>query len=153
RWSESVFEYSFCREDRVHKMASGETRARILATSKTRVCWPIQQESPMTSSIRSRRDFLAALATTGAVAIFATATAPAFAGTNAPSSAAVESVEAAQASAAMRMASTEAFATGAATVRPDDTSIRPFKFHATDEELADLKRRIKATKWPEREID
>ncbi|MCH8614811.1 epoxide hydrolase 1 [Sphingomonas sp. SM33] len=32
-----------------------------------------------------------------------------------------------------------------------DTSIRPFKYHATDEELADLKRRIKATKWPERE--
>jgi len=32
-----------------------------------------------------------------------------------------------------------------------DTSIRPFKYHATDAELADLKRRIKATKWPERE--
>ena len=32
-----------------------------------------------------------------------------------------------------------------------DTSIRPFKYHATDEELADLKRRIKATKWPDRE--
>ena len=33
-----------------------------------------------------------------------------------------------------------------------DTSIRPFKFHATDEQLADLKRRIKATKWPTREL-
>jgi pimeloyl-ACP methyl ester carboxylesterase len=32
-----------------------------------------------------------------------------------------------------------------------DTSIRPFKYRATDEELADLKRRIKATKWPDRE--
>jgi len=32
-----------------------------------------------------------------------------------------------------------------------DTSIRPFKYHASDAELADLKRRIKATKWPERE--
>ncbi|HTO70884.1 MAG TPA: epoxide hydrolase [Myxococcota bacterium] len=32
-----------------------------------------------------------------------------------------------------------------------DTSIRPFKFHATDPQLADLKRRIKATKWPDRE--
>ena len=32
-----------------------------------------------------------------------------------------------------------------------DTSIRPFKYHATDEELANLKRRIKATKWPDRE--
>jgi pimeloyl-ACP methyl ester carboxylesterase len=34
-----------------------------------------------------------------------------------------------------------------------DTSIRPFKYHATDAELADLKRRIAATKWPEREND
>jgi pimeloyl-ACP methyl ester carboxylesterase len=35
---------------------------------------------------------------------------------------------------------------------PDgDASIRPFQFHATDEELADLKRRIAATRWPERE--
>src|SRR6476619_146435 len=42
---------------------------------------------------------------------------------------------------------------GAATtaVAAGDTSIRPFKYRATDEELADLKRRIKATKWPDRE--
>jgi pimeloyl-ACP methyl ester carboxylesterase len=32
-----------------------------------------------------------------------------------------------------------------------DSSIRPFSFHATDEDLADLKRRIAATRWPERE--
>ena len=32
-----------------------------------------------------------------------------------------------------------------------DTSIRPFKYRASDEELADLKRRIRATKWPDRE--
>jgi len=31
------------------------------------------------------------------------------------------------------------------------TSIRPFEFHASDEELADLKRRVAATRWPERE--
>jgi len=29
-----------------------------------------------------------------------------------------------------------------------DTSIRPFKYHASDAELADLKRRIKSTRWP-----
>lgn len=34
----------------------------------------------------------------------------------------------------------------------DDKSIRPFTFHASDQELADLKRRIKATRWPEREL-
>jgi pimeloyl-ACP methyl ester carboxylesterase len=40
-----------------------------------------------------------------------------------------------------------------ATVEPSgDTSIRPFEFHASDEELADLKRRIEATRWPEREL-
>ena len=32
-----------------------------------------------------------------------------------------------------------------------DSSIRPFQFHATDEQLADLKRRILATRWPEKE--
>jgi pimeloyl-ACP methyl ester carboxylesterase len=32
-----------------------------------------------------------------------------------------------------------------------DTAIRPFKFHASDEALADLRGRIAATKWPERE--
>jgi len=36
-------------------------------------------------------------------------------------------------------------------VAPGDTSIRPFKFHATDAQLADLKRRVRATNWPERE--
>jgi pimeloyl-ACP methyl ester carboxylesterase len=33
-----------------------------------------------------------------------------------------------------------------------DSSIRPFSFHASDEDLADLKRRIAATRWPEREL-
>ena len=39
----------------------------------------------------------------------------------------------------------------AAAEQSGDTSIRPFKYRATDEELADLKRRVKATKWPDRE--
>ncbi len=34
----------------------------------------------------------------------------------------------------------------------DDPSIRPFKFHASAEALADLRRRIAATKWPSREL-
>jgi pimeloyl-ACP methyl ester carboxylesterase len=32
-----------------------------------------------------------------------------------------------------------------------DTSIRPFQFRASDDALADLKRRITATRWPQRE--
>jgi len=34
----------------------------------------------------------------------------------------------------------------------DDVAIRPFRYHASAEELADLKRRVLATKWPSREI-
>src|SRR6266508_2519018 len=44
------------------------------------------------------------------------------------------------------------------TMTPLDTArqtatdaIRPFQFHASDEDLADLRQRIKATRWPERE--
>ena len=31
-------------------------------------------------------------------------------------------------------------------------AVRPFEYHASDAELADLKRRITATRWPEREL-
>jgi len=33
-----------------------------------------------------------------------------------------------------------------------DTAIRPFHFHATEEQLADLRRRILATRWPSKEL-
>jgi pimeloyl-ACP methyl ester carboxylesterase len=40
-----------------------------------------------------------------------------------------------------------------ATIEPaDDPSIQPFQYHASDAELADLKRRILATKWPSEEL-
>jgi len=39
----------------------------------------------------------------------------------------------------------------AASESSGDTSIRPFRYRASDEDLAELKRRIKATRWPERE--
>ena len=34
----------------------------------------------------------------------------------------------------------------------EDTAIRPFSFRASDDDLADLKRRIRATRWPTREL-
>jgi pimeloyl-ACP methyl ester carboxylesterase len=41
---------------------------------------------------------------------------------------------------------------GAAAETAGDSSIRPFQFRASDEDLADLKRRIAATRWPDREL-
>ena len=34
----------------------------------------------------------------------------------------------------------------------DKTAIRPFQFNFSDAELADLRKRVNATKWPEREL-
>jgi pimeloyl-ACP methyl ester carboxylesterase len=39
-----------------------------------------------------------------------------------------------------------------AVSQTDSTEIRPFHFTATEEQLADLRRRVAATKWPEREL-
>ena len=41
---------------------------------------------------------------------------------------------------------------GTAPKMASDTSIRPFQYHATDEELADLRRRVKSARWPSREL-
>src|SRR5437588_13035636 len=41
--------------------------------------------------------------------------------------------------------------TSLSTVATDE-SIHPFQFHAADETLADLRRRIAATNWPESEL-
>jgi hypothetical protein len=41
--------------------------------------------------------------------------------------------------------------TAAAPVLSGDTSIRPFKFKASNEALMDLRRRVAGTKWPDRE--
>ena len=42
---------------------------------------------------------------------------------------------------------------GAPEVEPSakDASIRPFEFRASDEDLADLRRRILAARWPDKE--
>jgi pimeloyl-ACP methyl ester carboxylesterase len=47
----------------------------------------------------------------------------------------------------------EAAASGGGTTGAQgNPAIRPFKFHASDADLADLKRRIKATRWPDPEL-
>jgi pimeloyl-ACP methyl ester carboxylesterase len=45
------------------------------------------------------------------------------------------------------------FVMGGTTDRPaENRSIRPFSFHASNDDLADLKQRISATRWPGREL-
>jgi pimeloyl-ACP methyl ester carboxylesterase len=44
------------------------------------------------------------------------------------------------------------FRTTATRAASEDTSIRPFTFHASDEALTDLRRRVEATKWPSQEL-
>src|SRR5262245_35359977 len=41
--------------------------------------------------------------------------------------------------------------TAAAATDPNGTAIRPFKVHVPEETLVDLKRRLKATRWPDDE--
>lgn len=40
---------------------------------------------------------------------------------------------------------------GVPVLAQDAASIRPFRFCASDEALADLRRRIAATRWPDKE--
>ena len=39
-----------------------------------------------------------------------------------------------------------------AAAKPSADAIRPFRVHVPDEALADLKRRVEATRWPDKEI-
>jgi pimeloyl-ACP methyl ester carboxylesterase len=97
-----------------------------------------------------RRHFLAT-ALVGAVGATLPVTAAHASTMTPPSPAGAQTVPPAPASEAAATPSSIIGASAATFELSGDTSIRPFHYHATDEELADLKRRIKATKWPERE--
>jgi len=89
-------------------------------------------------SIIGKRNRLAATALAGAIAIFL----PAVVAHAETSSPARSGVEVAQAS-----------VNGASEAQPAvDETIRPFQFRATDEAIADLQRRVKATRWPSQEL-
>src|SRR2546423_7167735 len=49
------------------------------------------------------------------------------------------------------MASTNSTKAGAATAVAEDTAIRPFRINVPEEALVDLRRRVAATRWPEKE--
>ncbi|KQU89924.1 multidrug MFS transporter [Ensifer sp. Root31] len=89
-------------------------------------------------SIIGKRNRLAAYALAGTIAIFL----PAVVAHAETSSPARSGIQVAQAS-----------VNGASDAQPAvDETIRPFQFRAADEALADLKRRIVATKWPDQEL-
>ena len=48
-------------------------------------------------------------------------------------------------------ASATSASSGSLSAAPDDTSIRPYHVHVPDAALVDLRKRIAATRWPERE--
>jgi pimeloyl-ACP methyl ester carboxylesterase len=55
------------------------------------------------------------------------------------------------ATAALAAAGTASLLPSHLAAAPADEAIRPFRFEATDEQLADLHRRLAATRWPEKE--
>ena len=103
-----------------------------------------------------RRHFLAG-ASLGAIGAILPLT-PASAATMPPAGPVAEanSAAAATANAAAGAPATETLVAVAAvggTSAGGGDAVRPFSFHASDEQLSDLKRRIRATRWPDREYD
>lgn len=68
-----------------------------------------------------------------------------------PSTGPADAQTPASARADLTAASSVAVVAAATAVPAGDESIRPFRYRAPDEALADLRRRLAATKWPERE--
>jgi len=98
------------------------------------------------------RHFLASTLV-GTIGVFLPLT-DAHAETTPPSSASTQTLAAAPTTASPNapVASTSVIGAPATAQPSGDTSIRPFKFHASDEALADLHRRIVATRWPSPEL-
>ncbi|HYG48647.1 MAG TPA: epoxide hydrolase [Allosphingosinicella sp.] len=94
-----------------------------------------------------RRELLATTMLVGAIGACLPAAAQA-ATTPAPSIAAETTVAPASAEATAAGAS----AAIAAAAQPDgDTSIRPFRAHVSEEAVADMRRRLRSTRWPDKE--
>ena len=105
----------------------------------------------MSHAFSNRRTFLMTSAIAGSLCVFLLSS-PAHAAIPPPASSGAETIAAVPA-AGVSNAILERSTSAAATVQPSgDTSIRPFHFHASDEALADLRRRIAATKWPSQEL-
>jgi pimeloyl-ACP methyl ester carboxylesterase len=100
----------------------------------------------MLSGFTGSRQWIAASAIAGAAGIFLPAAAQAETGASAPAAAARPAAAPPDAAFAPGGVAAMALAQPAR-----DTSIRPFQFHASDGALAEMRRRIAATIWPEKE--
>jgi pimeloyl-ACP methyl ester carboxylesterase len=99
----------------------------------------------------ARRQFLAS-ATIGAMGAFLPLTS-ADAATSPPSGSSAATLIPPEPAPQATMTVAEAALVAGVPEQSGDASIRPFRYRATDAELSDLERRIKGTKWPERETD
>jgi len=106
----------------------------------------------MSATPLTRRNFLYASTSVAGALAFVAPLAPAHAQAAAPPDAAALTRPPAAPPAHMASAADSPIVAAGAQAA-SDPSIRPFRFRASDEELADLKRRIRATRWPEREND
>jgi pimeloyl-ACP methyl ester carboxylesterase len=106
---------------------------------------------PRLKSVIGSHHFLVTSALAGAASLFLPAAAHAETTQPAPAGTASTVQAPAAANSSAGVVQTMVISATAAPAA-DDTSIRPFHFHASDEALADLRRRIAATKWPSREL-
>jgi pimeloyl-ACP methyl ester carboxylesterase len=102
-------------------------------------------------SLIARRHFLVTSALAGTVGLLLPGTAQA-AATAPPAPTAVEAVPPATTATPAATVAGEASIIGASAQPAGDPAIRPFQYHASDADLADLKQRIKATRWPGKEL-
>ena len=106
---------------------------------------------PVLRSLIDTRQFLASTLV-GTIGVFVPLS-DAHAETTPPSPAGAQTLSAApRAASNASAAGTSVISAAAMAQASEDSSIRPFKFHASDEALADLRRRIAATKWPSQEL-
>ena len=106
----------------------------------------------MSATPLTRRNFLYASTSVAGALAFVAPLAPAHAQAAAPPDAAALTRPPAAPPAHMASAADSPIVAAGAQAA-SDPSIRAFRYRASDEELADLKRRIRATRWPEREND
>jgi pimeloyl-ACP methyl ester carboxylesterase len=107
---------------------------------------------PRLHPLIGRRHHLATCALAGAIGVFLAAAA-AHAEATPPAPAGTETRAPAPAPARQNAPVADASRIGAAgTVQPaEDTSIRPFRIHVPEKAITDLRRRIRETRWPDKE--